>query len=364
VTNSSLTRQPRVRLVLDGVPVDGCRSAEIISRRGAQAASFRILASASSVAKTLGRSWVDKDKLDVAIDFGFLPTGISAAVMPWVRMITGNVDRISFDQPRGLVSLDGRDHAARLIDLPIQDSYLNRTSSELAALLASSCELSGDIDTTHGLIGQYYQIQHTKSALSGFSKHGNGWDLLSELADLEGFDLWVDGTTLHFKQADTTNTKIYDLTSEQPTTNRASPVFTISDLSMERTLGLAGSMQVTVSSWNSRQRQKIIASYPPDTSTATSKQFLILRPNLLPDEAEVLAKNTYNRLRAHQYVVNGTMAGELVLTTQHRLRLAGTGTGWDRIYTIDRIEREMSLEGGYIQHIVGRSEPSGVADDG
>lgn len=359
-----LTRRPRVRLVLEGTPVDGCRSVEITSRRGTQAASFRVTASASKVAGYLGRLWMDKDKLDVAIDFGFLSVGKSANVTSWARMITGGVDRISFDQSTGLVSLDGRDHAARLIDLPVQDSYLNKTSSELAAALASSCELSGDIDTTSGLIGQYYQIQHTKNALAGFSKHGNGWDLLSELADLEGFDLWVDGTTLHFKRSGAGETKVYDLNVEPPTANRASSMLTISDLSMERALGLSGSLQVKVASWNSRQRRQVTANYPADAGTTIPRQFLVLKPNLLPDEAEILAKNTYARLRAHQYVITGTMAGELELTPQHRLRLAGTGTSWDRIYTVDRIEREMSFEGGYVQHIIGRSDPDGVADDG
>ena len=278
-------------------------------------------------------------------------------------MITGAVDRINLDPVSGQVSLSGRDHAARLIDLPMQKAYLNNTSSEVAQKLAQLCDLTGDVDQTTDLIGQYYQIQHTKTAFGSFSRHGNGWDLLAELAELEGYDLWVDGTTLHFKQPAVGGSNLYDVTYTPATTGAASPRLTISDLSMERSLGLSGVLQVTVASWNSRQRRQINANYPVQ-ETEGARQFLVLKPNMLPDEAAALAKNTYVRLQSHQRVITGTMAGELSLTTRDRLRLIGTGTGWDCMYTIDRIDREMSLTDGFVQHITGRADPDeGNSDD-
>ena len=354
----TLVRRPRYRLVLNGVTTQGCRSVEVVCLRGSQAASFRIVASVNEMSRTLGLSWVDQDTVDVSIDFGLLPAAASGGEPNWVRMITATADRISLDQVSGQVSLEGRDHAARLIDLPLQESYLNSTSSELAEKLAELCDLSADVDSTLELIGQYYQIQHTKSAFGGFSRHGNAWDLLAELAERETYDLWVDGTTLHFKQAAAGNGNVYDVTLTPATAASASPRLTISNLSMERSFGLSGPLQVNVASWNSRQRREVTGTYPTQ-SAADARKFLILKPNLLSDEASALAQSTYLRLRAHQRVINGTMAGELDLTTRDRLRVSGTGTGWDCLYTIDRIEREMSLEGGFVQHITGRSDPDG-----
>lgn len=360
---SIIVRRPRLRLVLNGVPVGGCRSAEVVSQRGAQAASFHAVASVTDITRVLGQGWIDQDQLDVSIDFGLLPANAAEGDLTWVRMITGSADRIGLDQVTGLVSLDGRDNAARLIDLSLQDGYLNNTSAELAATLAKSCNLSSDTDPTDGFIGQYYQIQHTKSALAGFSRHGNAWDLLAELADLEGYDLWVDGTTLHFKQPVSGDGDLFDVTYTPAGMTGAFASLTISDLAMERAFGLSGVLQVKVASWNSRQKRQVAAAYPASV-TSGARQFLVLKPNLLPDEAQRLARTTYSRLLAHQCVITGRMAGELDLTTQHRLRLSGTGTGWDRIYTIDRIEREMSLEGGFSQHIMARSDPNGVTEDG
>ncbi len=349
-------RRPRYRLILDGTATVGCQSVEVVSPRGSQAASFHIMASVKELSRTLGQGWVDQDNVDVSVDFGLLPTTAVEGELNWVRVITGTADRIRLDPVSGLVSLDGRDHAARLIDLPLQESYLNSTSSELAQKLAQLCNLSVDVDPTTQLIGQYYQVQHTKSAFGGFSRHGNCWDLLAELAELERYDLWVDGAILHFKQPIAGNSNLYDVTYMPAAVDSASPHLTISDLSMERSFGLSGALQVKVSSWNSRQRRQVSGSYPSESDAGT-RQFLLLKPNLLPDEASALAQSTYLRLRTHQRVITGTMAGELNLTTRDRLRISGTGTDWDCIYSIDRIEREMSLANGFVQHITGRVDP-------
>ncbi len=361
--SGSVVRRPRVRLIINGTPVNGCRSAEIVSRRGSQAAGFHVLASFNEIARTIGPDWIDQNSLNVEIDFGFLPPGVPEGSLGWTRMITGAVDRAGLDQVSGLVSIEGRDNAARLIDMPLQDAYLNHTSSDLATKMAQDCGLSADVDPTNGLVGQYYQIQHTKAAFGAFSRHANGWDLLAELASLEGYDLWVDGTTLHFRQATGQGSDIFDITYLAPEAGSASPTLSISDLSMERVVGLSGPVQVTVASWNSRQRRQVNSVFPA-AADAAAKQFLVLKPNLLADQADTLARTTYSQLRAHQRVIRGVMAGEVELTTRNRVRLAGTGTGWDGLYTLDQIERQMSLQKGFIQHITARNDPEGAAGNG
>ncbi len=361
--SGSVVRRPRVRLIINGTPVSGCRSTEIVSRRGSQAASFHVHASFNEISRTLGQDWIDQDTLNVEIDFGFLPLGAAEGSLSWTRMIAGGIDRVGLDQVTGLVSIEGRDLASRLIDLPVQDAYLNRTSSELATTMAQGCGLTADVDATSGLVGQYYQIQHTKAAFGAFSRHANGWDLLAELASIEGYDLWVEGTTLYFKQASDQAGDAFDITYVAPEAGSASPTLSISDLTMERMVGLSGPVRVTVASWNSRQRRQVTSVFPQGTD-ATAKQFTVLKPNLLADQADALAKTTYSQLRVHQRVIRGVMAGELQLTTRNRVRLVGTGTGWDGVYTLDQIERQMSLEKGFIEHITARCDPGGAAGNG
>lgn len=335
----------------------GCTLAEVTSCRGSRANSFRVVASVNRVSETLGLTWIDADPLLVAIDFSLLDLIPDNGDPSWVNMIQGSVDRISLDQVSGQVVLEGRDHAARLIDTTVEDGFLNKTSAEVAQVLASRCGLSSNIDSTAGLIGQYYQIQHTKSAFAAFSRHANAWDLLAELAELEQFELWVEGNTLYFKRPDFSSSNTYDLTYQAPDASNASSSLTISNLSMERAGGLSGAMRVRVVSWNSRQKCQIESIYPLDAGEG-SPEFLIVRPNLLPDEAERLSRSSYTTLRCHQRVLSGTMAGELELTPRHRIRLCGTGTSWDGAYTLDSIEREISVHGGFSQHITARIDPT------
>lgn len=356
-------RCPRVRLNINGTPVAGCVSAEVVSCSGSKANAFRVVLSSTDAARSLGSTWVDGDSIDVSIDFGVCQASGTNDDFQWVRMISGQADRVSLNQVSGQVSLDGRDYASRLMDTPLQEGFLNQTSSEVAAMLAKQFGLSAKVDNTIGLIGQYYQIQHTKSSFAAFSRHANAWDLLAELADLEGFDLWIEDSTLNFRRPSTAENDIFDISFDASSTTGASPTLTISNLLMERLTGLSGAVQVRVVSWNSRQRSQVESVYPTNINSG-SQQFTILKPNPLPDEAQKLARTSFNGLLAHQRMITGTMAGELKLTPRHRLRLSGTGTSWDGIYTLDRVEREISLQGGFHQHITARIDPNDGSSNG
>lgn len=356
-------RCPRIRLNINGISVDGCVSAEVVNCRGSKANAFRVVLSSTEVARRIGSTWIDKDPIDVSIDFGFYQFSEQSDAIQWVRMISGQADRISLNQVSGTVSLDGRDYASRLMDGVLQDGFLNKTSSEIAASLAAQFGLSANVDDSSGLIGQYYQIQHTKSSFAAFSRHANAWDLLAELADIEGFDLWIEDSTLNFRRPRISESDIFDVSFGTSSTTGASPSLTISNLLMERLAGLSSGVQVRVVSWNSRQRSQVESIYPTNT-TGNLQQFTILRPNLLPDEAQKLARTSFNGLRVHQRMITGTMAGELKLTPRHRVRLSGTGTGWDGLYTLDRVEREISLQGGFHQHITARIDPSDGSSNG
>lgn len=340
-------RRPRLRLTVNGT-ITRCISAEITSQRGSRATTFRVELDNDTLSGSVGSSWIDAEQIDVSIDMGLAePEETQSA--SWTSLVTGIVDRVSFDPVSRAATLDGRDYAARLIDLPLESSYLNRTCAEVARDLASRCGLAADVDETSGLVGQYYQIQHSKTVFGAFSRHANGWDLLAELAEFENYELWVDGTTLHFKQP---------VSSDQPfpvnfapgSPGGPFPIVSVSDLVLDRTIGFAGPVQVRVDSWNSRQKQKVSASYPTSVVDG-AKLFTVLKPNLLPDQAESIAKATYLQLRARKRTLLATMAGELDLSAIRALELTGTGTEWDTHYIVDRIVRHVSVMHGFLQHV-------------
>ncbi|MCQ8277792.1 hypothetical protein NFI95_04955 [Acetobacteraceae bacterium KSS8] len=346
MTDDGIVRRPRLRLTIAGTVVPGCVSAEIRCGRGSSAATYRVEVSSDAVSAVLQSAWLDAASLDVKIEMAFAEAGY-AQPGSWLAMIQGPVDRITAEPLFGLVVLDGRDNAAKLIDMPLQDGYLNKTASEVAADLAAQCGLQSDVDETTGLIGQYYQIQHSKTVFGAYSRHANGWDLLSELAQIQNYELWVDGTTLHFKQA-VPDASPFDVSLQQEKPGEAVSCGSLSALSLDRTLGVSGAIQVRVASWNSRQKQTITQSYPAEVADG-ARLYTVLKPNLLPDEAQAIARSTYLQLRARQRILSATMPGELSLAPRRSISLSGTGTGWDTTYVVDHIVRHISAERGFTQ---------------
>ena len=90
----------------------------------------------------------------------------------------GAVDSVSIDPTLGLVRLDGRDLTGSLIEARTQETFANRTSSEIAALLAGRHNLTPRVSSTTTPVGRYYQSEHDSITLSQFSRATTEWDLL------------------------------------------------------------------------------------------------------------------------------------------------------------------------------------------
>ena len=351
---SQTFRRPRCRLVVSGAEIPGCHSVELSSSNLAQAGSFFVQVATSTPQMAANVAWLGAETLDVSIQMGLLPQGAAEGSLAWQEMMAGRVDRIRLDPVTGTITLDGRDYAARLLDLPVTQGFLNCTSSELAQQLASSCGLSASVDQTTSMIGQYYQIEHARLALNRFSRFSTAWDLLSNLAQLEGFDLWVQGTTLYFQgpaPAGSVNHQINLIAGGQAS---GSPSLNVSSLVVERSLAMGGGIPVAVSSWNSRQRRRVSARAGGSNGNG-SAQINVVRPNLLPDTAQSLANGIFGQTSGHQQTLTATMPGDLEMSPRDRVRLTGVGLNWDGDYLIDSIDREMTLTGGFVQRFTAKT---------
>ena len=346
-------RRPRCRLLVSGSVVDGCHAVEISTSNMGQAGVFFVQIANRTGQPSQASSWYDADTLDVSIELGFLPPGMAEGALSWQEMMSGRVDRIRLNPITGTMTLEGRDYAARLLDLTVTEGFLNCTSSEIAEQLAARCGLTAVVDQTSVMIGQYYQIEHARSALTRFSRFSTGWDLLSGLAQLEQFNLWVQGSSLFFQSSSNGGT-VRPVVFNAPDQNQASPSLNLSGLLLERSLALAGGLPVAVSSWNSRQRERVTAQSGSASSNATAV-INVIRPNLSTDTAQMLANGIYNQTSGHERTVTGTMPGDLVLSPRDTLRLTGVGGGWDGDYRVDSIDREITLTGGFVQGFTART---------
>lgn len=333
------SRTPRLEIVANGNALTGAIEAEVTTNTHYAADRFHArLALDADPGSASFWAGAGEVLVDIRFSLGF-GTGQS--------MILGAVDRVEIDPIQHLVRIDGRDLTARLIESRTQESFSNRTASEIATILAGRHGLTPIVTATTTQVGRYYQDQHDRITLDQFSRAMTEWDLLVWLAGQEGFQVFVRGRSLYFQPA-----------AQMP---RVYPIAVgdALELRLERALTLARDIEVVVKSWNSRQQNAFTQTARGATggnSRGTAQKVVLVRPNLSPDQALKLAQSTLADLTRHRMVLGLSMPGELSLAPGDALALSGTAGGFDQTYFVDSIHRRLSVQHGFTQHVRARND--------
>lgn len=341
-------RRPRLRVLANGVPVEGAVSARVASNNHYAADRYSV---AVALGATPAAAWASADDLLVEIEVS-LDGGLS-----WVALILGAVDHMAVDPIGRVVQLTGRDLTARLIEARTQESFSNRTASEIAELLAGRRGLKADVARTTTPVGRFWQLQRDRVTLDQFSRATTEWDLLVTLAALEGFDVWVSGTTLHFRPP---AAKPGPAAVLRPVASLLGPA-NVTSLRLERSLTLARDIEVVVKSWNARQQDAFVRTARAQrrrgsrSKSDSVQRYVYVVPNLSPDEALKLAQRKLAELTRHERVIIAEMPGELDLAPRMQLRLEGSFTDFDQTYWIDEIERTLHTTRGFTQTLRARN---------
>ena len=336
---SSSIRRPRLLATVNGAVVGNAITARITSNNFYAADRFSLVAALGS---STPYDWLSSDRMAVQIGVALDGAGET--------LIEGEADQVELDPIRRTATLTGRDLTARLIEARTQESFSNRTASEIATLLAQRRGLSADIARTSTPVGRYWQLQRDRITLDQFSRATTEWDLLVTLAGLEGFDVWVSGQTLHFRSRAAT-----------PAPSATLVPANVTVLRLERALTLARDIEVVVKSWNARQQQSFLrrARRRRGGSSDDPQRYVYVVPNLTPDEALKLAQRKLEELTRHERRITAEMPGELTLTPRQRVRLDGTGTDFDQEYWIDEITRTLHPTHGFTQTLLARNASPG-----
>jgi phage protein D len=325
-------------LVVNGQALAGVIEAEIIANNHFATDRFSATVALGADPAATTTFWASAQTIPLDVQ-------LSVDAINFTSMIQGLVDTVMLNPATGTLRLEGRDLAAAFIETRTQEAFANRTSSEIATLLAQRHGLAAAVTPTSTPVGRYYESEHDRITLDQFSRATTEWDLLVFLARHEGFDVFVQGTTLYF-QPTIQQSQILVL---QPTD--------VIDLRLRRSLTLARDIEVTVKSWNSRQSsaftQTARASVSRGAGSASGppQRYVYVQPNLTADQALSFAQHKLAELTAHERVMEATMPGELALTPRSQIVLSGTGTDFDQLYYIDVIERSLRVEGGFTQRI-------------
>jgi len=260
-------------------------------------------------------------------------------------MVLGPVDRVTVDPAFNEVVVEGRDLTASLIEARTQESFENQTASEIATILALRHGLVPVITETTGLVGRNFQNDHVRTTLDQHARSTTEWDLLVRLAELEGFDVWVGGQVLYFAP----------LASDlEPLVLR--PQDCIS-MRLERSVALTAGVSVSVKSWDCRGTQTISQTASTSASGDGAAGYVLVRPNMTVDAAQVLANRAVSLMAQHGRVLTIDMPGDLRTNPRGLLGIEDTGTDFDGLYLITAVERRMSFDHGFYQTVEARIPP-------
>lgn len=346
INSSGAPRTPSVQLIANGRQMDGIIAARVHSTSYFSADYFELTLALDSDRLF----WVEATPVDV--DVRLRPD----ASDNYVSVLQGRVDALRLDALARLARLEGRDYASSLIDSVVSETFSNRTASEIVTLLAQRHGLQPAVVPTTETIGRYYQDGRDAVMLDAFSGRASEWDLLAYLAQHEGYDLFVSGTTLNFLPA-----------SAPPASSCVLTPADVIELRLERNLPFDGDVTIAVKTWNSRLHAadvrvatRIGGATPRNIGVPTceGRNYILIRPNLTSDAAQRLAERRLAEVCTHGSSIDLTMPGEMTLMPRSVFVLTGTGTDFDRPYRIDVVDRRISSHSGFMQRIRASSIPT------
>lgn len=187
---ASGARQVVGRCLLNGVEVPFF-SLEVNTNAYYQADTFSVMFATSALPAENNMKWFSQQK---AIEVELLVGIVGATGTNWLQLIVGRVDSVQYEPARFGVVLEGRDLTSHFIDNKTSEKYQNLTASQIAIKLAKKYGLKPMVTKTTRRVGSYYQIDHVD-----VRSERSEWDLLTYLAGIEGFQVYVRGRELHFE---------------------------------------------------------------------------------------------------------------------------------------------------------------------
>ena len=355
MSGSSVSRAPRLLVLADGTPVRGALSARVTNTNHYGADRFEVTLSLAADPAMGAAYWGALEQCSLDVQVGFAGAGFSS-------LVQGLVDNVVVDSVAGVAHLAGRDRTAALIEARTQETFANRTSSEIATLLAGRHGLVADVQPTTTPVGRYWQLEHDHITLDQFCRASTEWDLLVGLAGREGFDVWVRGATLYFRPPSGATPGAV-LRPRDTVTGPAN----VTALRLERALTLARDIEVVVKSWNSRLAKGFTQTARASRGGITAhglrepvQRYSFVVPDLLPNAALQLAQRKLAQLSRHERVVSAEMPGELSLDARMMVAVEGTGSAFDQTYWVDEVSRSIDARHGFHQTVRARNASPGL----
>lgn len=330
-----------LQVMLNGSPIQGLLHASIVATNCFSSDSF-------ALTFAIGPAPL--------CDIAFWSSVSSAYIEIWVvgsdgpipqSLISGMIDAVVVDPIRATVAIEGRDLSASMIDSYRQQDFVNQTASEVVSTIASSHGLTPAVTPTSSNVGRYYGDGYTRLSLGQFSRLRSDWDLVVQLARENGFDVYVQGSTLFFQPS----TPVDDIPVQIALRD-------VKTMRLERTLTLHSAAAARVQSWNSLNMASYASNSTGNTAAATAtstaandQPFLFSASNFTSQQVASSADRYAAELNHLGTALHIEMPWDLALSPRTIILIDETNSLFDTTYRIDHVERHYSTTSGSTQII-------------
>lgn len=295
---------------------------------------------------------------DIDVQLQMRDAAVSGA--QWTTMFQGIVDHVDFSPAETSVTIQCRDYLAKLLDLRVLDGWLNMTGPSVVAAMIQAAGLTPQVSMSDGMTGQFWQIEHKRKSASSHSRFQTAFDLASYLANMTGCDLYAEGKTIVCAPYPSAKTGVVHTLNYQDLGPTAPLVMGASGLRFSRDYQIAKGVVVHVTSWDSRQRNRVEYYWSADGGStkkalANGNLHSFTLPGARLEQVQSYAKAKYDQIVAHERTIMGTIPGRFTLEPRHFMSLSGTGTTWDGIHDIDAVSSSFSWAGSFTQNITLRT---------
>lgn len=358
-------RQPRGMVLLGDPNQPGTRVPwidwDVEQNTWHSASTFRMRLPVSALTAPIDLNYVlSTNPIQAQIFAGFPGNPDQYGTSDLQQLITGNVDQIQFDPVRRVVELSGRDYTSLLIDAKTFDRWTNQTASQIATTLAKRHGLTPQVTATTGAVGKIYEIDKIHD------RHGSTeWELLTWLASIYDYVVYVQGMTLYFgPKPDPKTSTPYALQWKNPDALTATTFQgNVLDMSFSRTLTVGKGVIVQVHSFNHKQKAGFSVTYPtgkakginPGTAKAPSQVYSYIIANLTQQDAQARAMKIYNDIIRHELKMTAELPGDNLLMPNVMVSVSGTQTPFDTMYYVESVNRRMSFDSGYTMSVRGKN---------
>ncbi|WP_332855321.1 hypothetical protein [Duganella sp. S19_KUP01_CR8] len=355
---TSAANRPRGMVYANGAALDGVIGFEVNNNAFFVADTFRL--TLSIAAQPAGRGidfWSRQEQLELEFLLGFPADPGQVAKSDLTSFLIGYADTLDVDLDAGTMALSGRDLSSRLIDFKRTMVFSSGTlvASDVVSQIAKAQGLTPVVTPTTVAAGGYYQI--VKALVASNVSY---WDIVTRLAQYEGYQVYVRGRSLHFEPRTAKSADPYVLRWQAGGVAESNAM----QLGFQRNLSLAKDLRVKVLSFHSKTNQAVSevaerkrvsdgAAVPFD---GEPQEYVRTFPNLDASQAKAKAKAILQELSAHEMSLKADLPGDVLLMPTSLIQVSDTGSAFDQAYYTAAVTRRYSADGGFSMTVEAKNQ--------